>query len=303
MIRPLKTLILPAVFLLATSGANAAQVRHRTSARNINPIAERLRQLPQEIEKAMQQGKLPGAVIEVGHNGSIVYRRAIGYRRLVPSRLPMRLDTIFDMASCTKIVATTTAIMQLFQEGKIRLDDPVSEYWPDFAANGKQDITVRELMTHYSGLPPDLDLLEPWHGKEEAYRRAFAIAPIHPAGERFVYSDINFIVLGALVEKLSGMSLDQYALQNVFTPLGLTHTRYLPPKSWIPLIAPTQWEHGAAASGNPASHTFPGDVMLRGVVHDPTSRRMGGVAGHAGVFSTADDVAVFAQNLLDCLAG
>ena len=215
----------------------------------------------------------------------------------------MTLDTIFDMASLTKCLATATAVMQLYQEGKLSPNDPVAKYLPDFAANGKEDITIRDLLTHYSGLPPDLDLLEPWAGKEEGYRRAFAAVPMRPPGERFVYSDINFIVLGALVEKLSGLTLDQYTQKNIMAPMGLTHTRYLPPASWIPDIAPTQWEHGASASGNPASKTFPGDTMLRGVVHDPTSRRMGGVAGHAGLFSTADDVAIYAQNLLDRLAG
>ena len=255
------------------------------------------------VDQAVTEHQLPGAVVIVGHDGKVVYREAFGMRSLKPTEERMTADTIFDMASLTKCLATATAVMQLYQEGKIGLNDPVAKYLPDFAANGKQDITIRQLLTHYSGLPPDLDLLESWQGKEEGYRRAFAMAPMHPAGERFVYSDINFIVLGALVEKLSGETLDAYALRHIYTPLGMTHTRYLPPPSWIPLIAPTQWEHGAVAIGNPASHTFPGDVMLRGRVHDPTSRRMGGVAGHAGLFSTADDVAIFAQNLLDRLAG
>ncbi|MFZ0632147.1 MAG: serine hydrolase [Acidobacteriaceae bacterium] len=255
------------------------------------------------VNQAVEQHQLPGAVVVIGHDGHVVYRQAFGMRSLEPTQERMTVDTIFDMASLTKCLATATAVMQLYQEGKLSPNDPVAKYLPDFAANGKQDITIRELLTHYSGLPPDLNLLEPWQGKEEGYRRAFAVTPMHPAGERFVYSDINFVVLGALVEKLSGESLDQYVLEHIYAPLGMTHTRFLPPASWIPLIAPTQWEHGAAASGNPESHTFPGDVMLRGVVHDPTSRRMGGVAGHAGVFSTADDVSIFAQNLLDRLAG
>ncbi|HVT97211.1 MAG TPA: serine hydrolase domain-containing protein, partial [Acidobacteriaceae bacterium] len=190
-----------------------------------------------------------------------------------------------------------------YQKGKLQFDDPVAKYLPAFGANGKQDITIRELLTHYSGLPPDLPLAEPWEGHGTAYRMAFAIAPAGPPGEKFVYSDINFIVLGALVEKLSGMTLNEYAERFIFQPLGMRHTRFLPPESWIPHIAPTQYEHGASAYGVAGLATGPGDVMLRGVVHDPTSRRMGGVAGHAGVFSTADDVAVYAQNLLNRLAG
>jgi uncharacterized protein YbbC (DUF1343 family)/CubicO group peptidase (beta-lactamase class C family) len=255
------------------------------------------------VNQAVQEHELPGAVVIVGHNGHIVFRQAYGWRSLEPKRERMTMNTIFDMASLTKCLATATAVMQLYQQGKIALNDPVAKYLPEFGANGKGGITIRHLLTHYSGLPPDLSLREPWQGKQEAYRRAFAEVPMRPPGEQFLYSDINFIVLGALVERLSGMPLNEYVQRYIYTPLGLSHTRYLPPQSWIPLIAPTQWEHGAAASGNPESKTFPGDVMLRGVVHDPTSRRMGGVAGHAGLFSTADDVAVYAQNLLDRLGG
>jgi CubicO group peptidase (beta-lactamase class C family) len=194
-------------------------------------------------------------------------------------------------------------VMQLYQRGKIRLDEPVATYLPDFAANGKGNITIRELLTHYSGLPPDLPLNVPWDGKGGAYRMAFAIAPAGAPGVKFVYSDINYVVLGALVEHLSGLPLDVYAQRYIIQPLGLRHTRFVPPLSWKPLIAPTQWEHGESASGIPGQTTGPGDIMLRGLVHDPTSRRMGGVAGHAGLFSCGDDLAIYAQNLLDRLAG
>jgi uncharacterized protein YbbC (DUF1343 family)/CubicO group peptidase (beta-lactamase class C family) len=255
------------------------------------------------VNQGIADHKIPGAVVIVGHNGEVVYRRAYGERSLVPDRETMTVGTIFDMASLTKVLATAPSVMQLYQEGKIDVDAPVARYLPEFAANGKGDITIRDLLTHYSGLPPDLPLAQPWHGKQAAYDLAFAIAPLRPPGVRFQYSDINFIVLGALVEKISGMSLDQYALTHVFQPMGLKYSRFLPPQSWIPRIAPTQWEHGIAASGNPDSHTFPGDVMLRGVVHDPTSRRMGGVAGHAGLFMDADDLSVYAQNLLNRLYG
>lgn len=275
--------------LLACAGAAAAQ--------------QKFVAIDQIVHQAVTDHLIPGAVVVVGHNGKVVFRRAYGMRSLEPTQEAMTPDTIFDMASLTKCLATATAVMQLYQEGKIGINDPVAKYLPDFAANGKEDITIRHLLTHYSGLPPDLPLLDPWQGKEEGFRLAFGIVPLRPPGVRFQYSDINFIVLGALVEKLSGLPEDEYVQRYVAAPLGLTHTRYLPPKDWIPRIAPTQWEHGAAAFGNPASKTFPGDVMLRGVVHDPTSRRMGGVAGHAGLFSDADDVSVYAQNLLDRLAG
>jgi uncharacterized protein YbbC (DUF1343 family)/CubicO group peptidase (beta-lactamase class C family) len=200
----------------------------------------------------------------------------------------MTEDTIFDLASLTKVLATSTAVMQLYEQGRFRLNDPVAEYLPDFAANGKQDVTIRQLLTHYSGLPADLQLDDPWQGKAEGLRRAFASRLVTAPGAQFRYSDINFIVLGALVEKLSGMTLDQYQQRYIAQPLGLEHMRFLPPESWRGRIAPTQYDHG---------------VLLRGVVHDPTSRRMGGVAGHAGLFGTAGDIAVYAQNLLDKLAG
>ena len=254
------------------------------------------------VERAIAEHKIPGAVVIVGHDGKVVYRRAFGMRSLVPAREAMTPDTIFDMASLTKPLMTATAVMQLYEQGKIDVDEPVAHYLPEFAASDKSDITIRDLLTHYSGLPPDLSLADPWEGRAEGLRRAFETAPLRPAGVRFQYSDINFIVLGALVEKISGEPLNQYALRHIIRPLGLAHTQFLPPVSWKARIAPTQWEHGESAWGGPV-HWTGADVMLRGVVHDPTSRRMGGVAGHAGLFSNAEDVASYAQNLLDRLAG
>ncbi|MGB9028955.1 MAG: serine hydrolase [Acidobacteriaceae bacterium] len=259
--------------------------------------------IDQIVSHAVDEHQLPGAVVVVGHNGHVVFRRAYGMRSLEPTQEPMTPDTIFDMASLTKPLATAVAVMQLYEQGKIGLNDPVAKYLPEFGANGKQDITIRHLLTHYSGLPPDLPLDEPWTGKDKGYQLGFGIAPLRPPGEQFLYSDINFIVLGALVEKLSGLTLDEYTKRYIMDPLGLEHTQFLPPAAWIPNIAPTEYEHDPISSGVPKSRTYPGDAMLRGVVHDPTSRRMGGVAGHAGLFSTADDLAIYAQSLLDRLAG
>ena len=221
----------------------------------------------------------------VGHDGHVVYRKAYGSRAIEPRRETMTLDTVFDCASLTKVLATTPAIMQLWEQGKFRMNDPVAKYLPEFGQTGKQDITIRQLLVHYSGLAPDLDLTKPWQGKETAYRMAFEDAPKWAPGAAFIYSDVNFVVLGALVERLSGESLDQYAAKHIFGLLGMKETRFLPPPSWLARIAPTEEDEN--------------HHMLRGVVHDPTARRMGGVAGHAGVFSTADDLAVFAQALLD----
>lgn len=249
------------------------------------PLDSRLTVLDSVINDAIANQQIPGAVLVVGHDGRVAYRKAYGDRALEPRREAMTLDTIFDCASLTKVVATTTAIMQLWEQGKFRMNDPVAKYLPEFAQNGKQDITIRQLLVHYSGLAPDLDLTKPWEGKETAERMAFEEAPEWAPGSQFVYSDVNFVVLGALVERLSGQSLDQYAAQHIFAPLGMNETRYDPPPSWEPRIAPTEEDE---------NHR-----LLRGVVHDPTARRMGGVAGHAGVFSTADDLAMFAQALLD----
>ena len=244
----------------------------------------RLAALDPIINDVIAQQQIPGAVVIVGHDGQVVYRKAYGDRAIVPRREAMTLDTVFDCASLTKVVATTTAIMQLWEQGKFRMSDPVAKYIPEFAQNGKQEITIRQLLVHYSGLPEDLDLVKKWEGKDTAYRMAFEITPEWPPGSAFAYSDINFIVLGALVERLSGESLDEYAAKHVFAPLGMTETRFLPPASWLPRIAPTEDEN---------------HHPLHGVVHDPTARRMGGVAGQAGIFSTADDLATFAQAMLD----
>ena len=236
------------------------------------------------IQQAISDGNIPGAVLLVGHDGSVVYRKAYGNRALEPRREPMTLDTIFDLASLTKVVATTTAVMQLFEQGKVRLNDPVVKYLPEFGQNGKEDITVRQLLTHYSGLAPDIDLNPPWEGKETAYRLSFAETPQTAPGSQFTYSDTNFIMLGALVEKVSGETLDQYCTRHIFTPLKMTRTRFVPPPVWKAKIAPTEYDEN--------------EHMIRGVVHDPRARRMGGVAGHAGLFSTGDDLAKFAQALL-----
>ena len=265
----------------ATTREDAPAVSSQGSA--LSPV--RLSAVDSIIQQAIADHNIPGAVLVVGHDGKVIYRKAYGERALEPRREPMTLDTIFDLASLTKVIATTTAVMQQMELGKVRLNDPVAKYLPEFAQNGKEDITVRQLLTHYSGLAPDLDLTTPWEGKNTAYQLAFVEPPETTPGSGFIYSDINFIMLGALVEKVSGESLDAYTAQHIFAPLKMTHTRYLPPPSWRARIAPTQYDEN--------------EHMLRGVVHDPTARRMGGVAGHAGLFSTGDDLAKFAQALLD----
>ena len=186
------------------------------------------------IHRAVLDGSIPGAVLVVGHDGAVVYRKAYGERSLEPRRAPMRVDTVFDLASLTKVVATTTAVMQLYEQGKIRMNDPVAKFLPEFAQNGKDDITVRQLLTHFSGLEPDLELKTEWSGKETGYRMAFADPPDEPPGSHFTYSDVNFIVLGELVERLSGQTLDAYATEHIFAPLKMTRTTFNPPPTWTP---------------------------------------------------------------------
>ena len=302
------------------------------------------------MNDAIAAHRLPGAVVLIGHGGKVVFHRAYGVRKLAgepgldgwpaPAE-PMTEDTIFDVASLTKSLATATAVMQLYEQGKVRFDDPVQQYLPDFnTANDPQraSVTVRMLLTHTSGETGDVDLKDPWGldgaDRSEGIHRALTTPLESGPGEVFRYSDINFILLGALIEKVTGEALDVYVQQHVFAPLGMEDTRYLPPAkacgphtmrgaaiAWAPApagrvpvacpagtwsisllsrIAPTARDEESRAdpSKNPDI-----DHLLRGTVHDTTARRMGGVAGHAGVFSTAHDVSIYAQALLDRLAG
>jgi uncharacterized protein YbbC (DUF1343 family)/CubicO group peptidase (beta-lactamase class C family) len=241
--------------------------------------------LDQAIDDAVKEALIPGAVLVVGHSGHVIYRKAYGYRALIPEKEPMTADTIFDAASLTKVVATTPSIMKLFEEGKIRLDDPVTKYLPEFE-RGNSSITIRNLMTHFSGLRPDLDLKPRWSGYETGLERALHEMPVAPPGTHFTYSDINFILLGEIVHRVSGQLLSFYAREQIYQPLGMNESQFLPPAPLRPRIAPTEIDED---TGRP----------LRGVVDDPTARYMGGVAGHAGLFTTADDLARYCQMWLN----
>ena len=265
----------------------AAGAKTKPSSSPARAVLTQFKVLDSVIEDAIEQQQCPGAVVLVGHHGRVVYRKAYGMRSLEPARERMTLDTIFDLASLTKVVATTPSVLRMLELGQIRLNDTVATYLPEFAQNGKQDVTIRELLTHYSGLPEDLDLKTPWTSKDTAEQMAYASSLVTPSGSVFRYSDINFEVLGYLVERVAKMPLDKYADAFVFQPLGMRETRFLPPAKWQRRIAPTEYDEN--------------NQMLRGIVHDPTARRMGGVAGHAGLFSTADDLSKYAQALLDAI--
>jgi uncharacterized protein YbbC (DUF1343 family)/CubicO group peptidase (beta-lactamase class C family) len=233
------------------------------------------------VEDEIAAGRIPGAVVVVGRDGTVVYRRAFGRRTTTPVR-PMTLDTIFDLASLTKVMATTPAVLQLVEQGRIGIDEAAAKYWPAFAANGKRSITIRHLLTHYSGLRPDLSTQPDWRGYHAGLRRIVAERPVEPPGSAFLYSDTNFAVLGEIVRRVSGEPLDIYCARSVFRPLGLSDTGFSPADTGR--LAPTVYAQGSPRFGS---------------VHDPIADRMGGVAGHAGLFSTADDVARFAQTMLD----
>ncbi len=244
----------------------------------------RLAHLDEIIEAEVAKKQLPGAVVIVGRKGKVVWRRAYGNRALEPAPEPMTVDTIFDLASLTKVVATATSMMILVERGLVRLGDPVSRYIPEFGESGKKNITVEQLLTHRSGLIADNDVKDYEQGPEEAMRNIWKLAPLAEAGSKFIYSDVNYIVLAELVKRVSGKPVDQFASENIFRPLGMKDTGYKPDASLTPRIAPTEKR---------------GEKWMRGEVHDPRAYLLGGVAGHAGLFSTADDLAIYCQMILN----
>ena len=328
-----------------SDSTQASQASQATQA----PVAPATPDLPtvsKLINDAIAANRLPGAVVLIGHGGKVVFEKAYGVRKLAGEQgldgspapaEPMTVDTIFDMASLTKPLATATAVMQLYEQGKVQFDDPVQKYLPDFNPSNdpqRANVTVRMLLTHTSGEAGEVDLRDPWglNGADhaEGVHRALTTPLQLVPGEGFRYSDINFILLGALIEKVTGEPEDLYVQRNVFAPLGMNDTRYLPPAkacgpheirgaaiawapgalgacpegTWstdlLPRIAPTALDEESRADPGKNPDL---DHLLRGTVHDTTARRMGGVSGHAGVFSTAHDFSIFAQALLDRLAG
>jgi uncharacterized protein YbbC (DUF1343 family)/CubicO group peptidase (beta-lactamase class C family) len=276
----MKTLLLPVLLLVAL----------RVEAQ---PASNRFAAIDSVVEEAIAAKQTPGAVVLVGRDDAVLYEKAYGQRAVVPAAEAMTADTIFDVASLTKVVATTTAVMQLIEQGRIRLSDTVASFIPGFERYGKGDVTIRHLLTHVSGLRPDVDL-DPWQGYDTAIELARDEVPTSAPGDRFIYSDINFFLLGDIVARVSGRPLDQHTRKEIFEPLGMLDTEFNPPASKRSRIAPTERCDPMA----PWPCNTPDAPVLRGVVHDPTARRMGGVAGHAGLFSTARDVSRFARMLL-----
>jgi uncharacterized protein YbbC (DUF1343 family)/CubicO group peptidase (beta-lactamase class C family) len=244
---------------------------------------EKLVEMDAAINQAITEKHLPGGVLWVEHRG-VSYHKTFGYRALVPQFEPMTEDTIFDVASLTKVVACTPAVMLLVERGQVKLDEPVRTYIPEFTGDGKEAITVRQLMLHISGLRGDIETKTDWHGQKAAIEKACEEVLLNRPGASFCYSDINFFLLGEVVQRVTNLPLEGFVAREIFAPLGMTDTQYLPPDSKLGRIAPTE-----VVNGKP----------YRGIVHDPTARHMGGVAGHAGLFTTAADLARYARMLLN----
>lgn len=247
------------------------------------PKPERLAAIDRVVQQGIDRGDIPGAVVLIKHQGHDIYLRAFGDRTIEPHRKPLQTDTVFDLASLTKPVCTATCIHVLIEEGRLTLDDPVSRWIPEFAQNGKEAVTVRHLLIHQSGLIPDNSMADYADGKVVAFERIHALPVRSEPGTKFAYSDVGFLVLGELVERISGETLDVFAQRRIFGPAGMTDTTFNPNDELRARIAPTEKRNGA---------------WMQGDVHDPRAYALGGVAGHAGLFSTAPDLGRFGELLL-----
>ena len=249
--------------------------------------ASRLATINRVVERGIKAGGYPGASVVVGRKGAVVWQKGFGRLGWTSDASSVTADSsIYDLASLTKVVGTTTALMILFDEGKVHLDDQVVKFIPEFTGDGKETVTIRQLLEHRSGLPAGRDLWRIAHSPEEARAAVIATPLIARPGAQYEYSDLGADMLGFVVEKVSGQPLDQFLAARVFTPLGMRDTRFRPDASLRGRIAPTEI--------NP-----PRGYPLRGEVHDENAYALGGVAGHAGLFSTASDLAIFAQMMLN----
>jgi len=246
--------------------------------------AETLNVIDTLVAEGIRKEQFPGAVVVVGFNGQLIHRRAYGFRQLEPTKEKMTVDTIFDLASLTKPIATATSVMQLDDRDKIKINGTVGDVIPEFNQNGKADVTIEHLLLHTSGLIPDNSLNDYQNTRADAFDKIHALPLWKPLGEQFAYSDVNFIVLGELVERVSKTPLDEYVQSEIFQPLKMKETGYNPDAALRSRIAPTSERQGK---------------WIRGTVHDPRAHALSGVAGHAGLFSTADDLSRYAQMVLN----
>ncbi len=249
--------------------------------------ASRLATIDRVVERGIRAGGYPGASVVVGRKGAAVWQKGFGHLGWTTDASSVIAGkTIYDLASLTKVVGTTTAVMILFDEGKIHLDDAAVKYVPEFTGGGKESVTLRQLLEHRSGLPAGRDLWRIAHTPDEARAAVIATNLVAPPGQTYEYSDLGADMLGFVIEAVSGQRLDEFLGSRVFTPLGMTDTHFRPDATLRGRIAPTEI-------------TPPRGYPLRGEVHDENAYALGGVAGHAGLFSTASDLAIFAQMLLN----
>lgn len=246
--------------------------------------ASRLVAIDDVVAQGLRYERMPGCVVLVGYRGRIAWLKSYGSRQVKPEVVPMTTDTVFDLASLTKPIATATSILLLIENGLVELDAPAAKYIPEFGVKGKEVITIRQLLTHQSGLLPDNSMKDYESGRADAFRRIHELDLRAEPGTRFMYSDVGFIVLGEIVERVSGKALDVFAKERIFAPLGMSETGFNPESAIQKRAAPTQERNGE---------------WMRGEVHDPRAYKLGGVAGHAGLFSTAEDLARYAQMLIN----
>jgi len=256
---------------------------NKCNENNYHMNLERLQTIDTVVNTAIKNKELPGAVVLVGCHNQIIYHKAFGNRTVQPSIDPMVKDTIFDIAFLTKIF-TALAVVKLAEQGLIRINTPVATYIPEFGKNGKEKITIEQLLLHSSGLIADNPEEEYANGYAKAFENICNLSPLQEPGTKFVYSDVGYIVLGELVQRISGQSLGAFMHKYIFKPLGMPDTMFLPPASLRSRIAPTEQRNG---------------TWMQGEVHDPRAYALGGIAGHAGLFSTTRDLAKVCWMILD----
>jgi len=240
--------------------------------------------IDEAVKASVARGDMPGAVVLIVHRDKTVYLKAIGNRIRQPEHTLMTEDTVFDLASLTKPTVTAMLIMLLIEEGKLNVNDPIAKHLPGFARKETEGITIAQLLTHTGGFIADNALKDYLDGKDKAWVNLFKLNPVSPPASKFTYSDVGFILLGKIAEKVGGAPLDELAKKRIFDPLGMRDTGYRPQGDLLKRCAPTQQRNGK---------------WMIGEVHDPRAYELGGVAGHAGLFSTADDLAIFARMLLN----
>lgn len=270
-------------FVFAT-GDVGAQKLPIESPEKIGLSHDRLLPIESVVAEGLDEEQMAGCVVCIGRRGKIGYLKAYGHRQVEPEKIDMTVDTVFDMASITKPVATATSAMLLIERGSIKLSDRVAEHIPEFAQNGKDEVTVEDLFLHQSGLTPDNALSDYDDGPEKSIENVYALSLRAPPKTKFMYSDVGFIVLAELVRRKTGKNVHEFSQENIFRPLEMNETGYLPRQELRDRAAVTERRE---------------ERWMQGEVHDPRAYRMGGVAGHAGLFSTAQDLAVFAQMLLN----